>query len=150
MQRIDGQNSSYDLSGFPVDFRPGDTLALVWGAAENVEIGELFGLMNTTTRKYAFEESIHPNRLKSFGLHRPQKIFRRHLLWGLSVGWIIGVSFNAGFGQSFLLLLGCTICGGLVSLPISFIKTVINRRQDGKLIRELNFRALMLLISEAQ
>ena len=42
IRQADGQESAHDLSDFPVDLRPGHSLALVYGAAEGVEEGEFF------------------------------------------------------------------------------------------------------------
>lgn len=144
----DGQESAYDLSDFPVDVRPGHSLGLVYGAAEGVEQGEFFGARNITTGKHKFDESIHCDRLRPFGLYLPSKFYLRRMKWGLIVGAVVGLVGLLFGGDSSIFFAG-VILGLVFSLPIALVQGVIKQLQGQRLVPELNRRALELLLSKS-
>lgn len=143
----DGQESAYDLSDFPVDVRPGHFLALVYGAAKGVEQGEFFGARNITTSKHSFDESIHCDRLRPFGLYLPPKFARKRMKWGLITGAVAGL-IGLFFGGDFSIFVGSAILGFVFSLPVMMVQGVIKQIQGQRLVPELNRQALELLLSK--
>lgn len=69
IREADGQESGFDLSEFPVDARTGRSLSIIFGAAEGVQKGVIFGAMNGSNGKHNFDRSIHCDRLRPFGLY---------------------------------------------------------------------------------
>ena len=145
----DGQESAYDLSDFPVDSRPGHSLALVYGAAEGVEQGQFFGARNITTGKHNFDESIHCDRLAPFGLYLAPRFYRKRVKWGLIVGAVAGL-VGLLFGGDFSIFVGGVILGFVFSLPVMMVQGVIKQIQGQRLVPELNRRASELLLSKSR
>ncbi|RYH66956.1 hypothetical protein [uncultured Xylophilus sp.] len=145
----DGQESAYDLSDFPVDSRPGHSLALVYGAAEGVEQGQFFGARNITTGKYNFDDSIHCDRLAPFGLYLAPRFYRKRVKWGLIVGAVAGL-VGLLFGGDFSIFVGGVILGFVFSLPVMVVQGVIKQIQGQRLVPELNRRASELLLSKSR
>lgn len=144
IRQADGQESAYNLSDFPVDVRPGHSLALVYGAAAGVEQGAFFGARNLTTGKQNFDASIHCDRLAQFGLYLPPKFYRKRMKWGLILGAIVGLLGLLFGGDSSVLVAG-VILGLLLSLPVALTQGVIKQIQGQRLVPELNRRASDLL-----
>lgn len=149
IRQADGQESAYDLSNFPVDSRPGHSLALVYGAAEGVEQGEVFGARNITTNKQNFDASIHCDRLAPFGLYLPPRFYRKRVKWGLIVGAVAGVVGLLFGGDSSVFFAG-VILGLVLSFPVGLVQAVIKQLEGQRLVPELNRRALELLLSKSQ
>ena len=148
LREADGQESAYDLSDFPVDSRPGHSLALVYGAAEGVENGEFFGARNATTGKHNFDQSIHCDRLRPFGLYLTPKFFRRRMKWGLAIGAILGLIGTLSGGGSSIFVAG-VIVGFLFSLLVASVQAVIRQLRGQRLVPELNRRALTVMVSQS-
>ncbi|QNK65810.1 hypothetical protein [Variovorax sp. PAMC26660] len=150
IREADGRESAYDLSDFPVDSRPGHTLALIYGAAKGVEKGEFFGALNSTTGKFSFDESIHSDRLSPFGLYLPPKFYLKRMAWGAGIGALVGLlcSLSARMDMSFFV--AGTILGFVLSLPVMLVQAVIRQLRGQRLVPELNRRALEVLLSESQ
>lgn len=142
------QESAYDLSDFPVNVRPGHSLALIFGAAEGVQEGALFGAMNATTGKFNFDESIHCDRLSPFGLYLTPRFYRKRMKWGLIIGAIAGL-IGLLFGGDSSVFVGGVILGFLFSLPVGLVQMVIKQVQGQRLVPEMNRRALAVLLSES-
>lgn len=144
-----GQDAAYDLSDFAVDVRVGHQLMLVYGAAEGVAEGAFFGAMNTTTGKYAFDESIHCDRLRPFGLYLPAKFYRKRAMWGVVIGVSIGVvcTFLGAKDSSFIV--AGAIFGFILSWPVALVQGVIRQLQGQRLVPKLNHFALVHLISKS-
>lgn len=145
-----GQESAYDLSDFPVDVRPGHSLALIFGAAEGVEDGAFFGAKNATTGKFNFDESIHCDRLSPFGLYLPKKFYRKHMVRGIVIGALIGLLCSLFNGLDISFIVAGVILGFLFSLPLGLVQAAIKQVQGQRLVPELNRRALAVLLSESQ
>lgn len=149
LREADGHESAHDLTNFPVDVRVGHSLSLVFGAAEGVETGEFFGAMNATTGKFAFDQSIHCDRLRPFGLYVPQGFARKRMKWCLVIGVGVGVLWSLfnSLGMSFVV--AGVILGFVLSLPVTLVQTVIKQLQGQRLVPELNDRALAVLVSKS-
>lgn len=149
IRAADGQESAHDLSDFPVDSRPGHSLALVYGAAEGIEQGDFFGARNLTTGKHNFDESIHCDRLSPFGLYLPPNFYRKRVKWGLVGGAVAGL-VGLVSGGDFSIFVGGVIFGLIFSLPIALAQAVIKQIQGQRLVPQLNQCALELLLSKSQ
>ncbi len=145
IREADGQESAYDLSDFPVDSRPGHSLALVYGAAEGVEQGEFFGAKNITTGKHNFDASIHCARLSQFGLYLAPKFYLKRVKWGLGIGASIGLLCSLLNRMDLSFVIAGLILGFLLCLPVALVQAVIKQIQGQRLVPELNRRALELI-----
>jgi hypothetical protein len=150
LREDDGQESAYDLSDFPVDSRPGHSLSLIFGAAGGTSAGEFFGAMNATTGKYNFDESIHCDRLRPFGLYLPPKFYQKRMKWGLVIGISVGLLCSLFNGLDMSFVVAGLILGFVLSLPMMLVQAVIKQLQGQRLVPELNQRALELLLSKGQ
>ena len=150
IRQADGQESAHDLSDFPVDLRPGHSLALVYGAAEGVEEGEFFAARNITTGKHNFDKSIHCDRLRPFGLYLPPKFHRKLMKLGLIIGATVGFLLSLFNGLDMEYVFGGLIVGFLISLPVMLVQGAIKQVQGQRLVPELNRHALDLMLSTSQ
>ena len=146
LRSADGKESAHDLSDFPVDVRIGHSMSLIHGAAEGVEEGACFGAMNNTTGKFAFDESIHCDRLRPFGLYLPPGFYRKRMKWGLIVGTSLGVLCAVSAGGDISFVVGGVILGFLLSLPVALVQGVIKQVQGQRLVPRLNHLALAILV----
>lgn len=147
IREADGEESGYDLSEFPVNSHAGQTLALIYGAAEGVDEGVVFGAMNVSTGKHNFDKSVHCDRLRPFGLYLSPKFYRKRMLWGTILGTITGLIAMFAGGDSSFLVAG-VILGFLFSLPVALVNAVIVQVRGMRLVPELNKRALEVLLSK--
>ena len=147
IREADGHESGFDLSEFPVDARTGHTLSIIYGAAEGVQEGVIFGALNVSTGKHNFDKSVHCDRLRPFGLYLSPKFYRKRMLWGTILGAAAGLTaMFAGGDSSFLV--GGAILGFVFSLPVALVNAVIVQVRGMRLVPELNKRALEVLLSK--
>ncbi|MCR6480893.1 hypothetical protein NU688_32380 [Variovorax sp. ZS18.2.2] len=149
LRDANGQESAHDLTHFPVDSRVGHSVALVYGAAQGVETGEFFGALNVTTGKFNFDESIHCDRLRKFGLYLPSKFYRTRLQWGLAIGAAIGLLCSFSNGMDFSFFIAGSILGFILSLAVALAQAVVKQVQGQRLVPQLNHRALAILLSKS-
>lgn len=142
----DGKESAHDLSEFPVDTRVGHSMSLVYGAAEGIKEGAFFGAMNDTTGKFNFDESIHCERLRPFGLYLPPRFYRTRMKWGLVIGTGIGVLCAISAGTDISFIVAGAILGFILSLPVALGQGVIKQIQGQRLVPRLNHLALAVLV----
>lgn len=142
----DGKESAHDLSKFPVDTRVGHDVSLVYGAAEGIEEGSVFGVLNNTTGKFNFDKSIHADRLRLFGLYLPPGFYRERITWGLIIGTGIGVLCTISAGGDISFVVGGVIFGLLLSLPVALVQAAIKQIQGQRLVPRLNHLALAVLV----
>ena len=146
IRNAEGKDSEHDVSDFFVASRKGHQIALVYGAAEGVNMGEFFGALNISTEKFAFDESIHCDRLRPFNLYIPPKFFRKTLMWGAGIGACIGaVSWMLATRGDFTLVTGGAIVGLILSLPICLVQACRKQWQGQRMVPEINRSALELL-----
>ena len=148
IREADGHESGFDLSEFPVDARTGHSLSIIYGAAEGVQEGVIFGAMNVSTGKHNFDKSVHCDRLRPFGLYLSPKFYRKRIKWGAIIGAIAGllIFFLTSADSSFLVAL--PILGVMFSLPVAVVNAVIVQVRGMRLVPELNKRALEVLMSK--
>ncbi|RYE41706.1 MAG: hypothetical protein EOP24_35770 [Hyphomicrobiales bacterium] len=146
LRKADGRESAFDLTDFPVDVRAGHSLSLVIGAAEGVQEGAVFGAMNNTTGKFNFDESIHCDRLRPFGLYLPPRFYRTRVKWGMIIGTGIGVLCAISAGTDISFIVGGVILGFLLSLPVALVQGVIKQIQGQRLVPRLNHLALAVIV----
>ena len=148
IREADGHESGFDLSEFPVDARTGHTLSIIYGAAEGVQEGVIFGAMNASNGQHNFDKSVHCDRLRPFGLYLPPKFYWKRIKWGAIIGAIAGllIFFLTSADSSFLVAL--PILGVMFSLPVAVVNAVIVQVRGMRLVPELNKRALEVLMSK--
>ncbi|MFE8643790.1 MULTISPECIES: hypothetical protein [Burkholderiales] len=142
----DGKESAHDLSEFPVDSRVGHDMSLVYGAAEGIEEGSVFGALNNTTGKFNFDKSIHCDRLRPLGLYLPPGFYKKRIKWGLIIGTGIGVLCAISAGTDVSFIVAGVIFGFLFSLPVALVQAVIRQVQGQRLVPRLNHLALAVLV----
>ncbi|WP_137860880.1 hypothetical protein [Variovorax sp. 3P27G3] len=142
----DGKESAYDLSDFPVDVRVGHDMSLVYGAAEGIEEGSVFGALNNTTGKFNFDKSIHCDRLRAFGLYLPPGFYKKRMKWGLIIGSGIGVLCAISAGTDVSFIVAGVIVGFLLSLPVALLQGAIKQVQGQRLVPRLNHLALAVVV----
>jgi hypothetical protein len=145
----DGSESKFDLSDFPVDMRVGHKLALVFGAAEGVKDGTVFGAINVTTGKSNFDKSIHCSRLAPFGLYLTPNFYRNRLKLGAAAGLILSLYFCVTQKSIEYAFFGLFM-GTVISIPIAFFQSILWQISGQGLLPELNQLASKFLCSEAK
>lgn len=150
IHREDGQNSAYDLQICPIDYRAGDSLALIFAGTQNIEAGTILGVLNSTTGKFSLNESDDREKLKLLGLGTPLKPLKRLFFQGLFLGWAFGITLNAGLQLPFAYLGLSMLIGTLGALMLALAQIASNKRKRRQRIGDLNFRALTILISQAR
>ncbi len=146
VRKEDGRELAFDLSDFPVDVRAGHSLSLVLGAAEGVQEGAVFGAMNDTTCKYNFNESVHCDRLRPFGLYLPHRFYRTRVKWGVIVGAGFGLLCVLLGGRDMSFVVAGAILGFLLSSLVALAQGVIKQVQGQRLVPRLNHLALAVLL----
>jgi hypothetical protein len=146
LRKADGREAAFDLTDFPVDVRVGHSLSLVVGAAEGVQEGAVFGALNATTGKFNFDESIHCNRLRPFGLYLPPRFYRTRVKWGVVIGTSIGSLCAVLGGTDISFVVAGVILGFLLSWPVALVQGAIRQAQGQRLVPRLNHLALAVLV----
>lgn len=149
IQEADGHESAFDLSDFPLDVRPGHALSLIFGAAEGIQDGTVFGALNTTSGQYSFDRSIHCDRLRPFGLYLPRSFYRKRMQWGLVVGAIGGILCSLLNKWDLSFVVAGVILGLVFSLLLALVQAAIKQLQGQRLVPKLNHLALALLLSKS-
>lgn len=146
LRSADGKESAHDLSECPVDTRVGHQLSLVYGAAEGIDEGSVFGALNNDTGKFNFDQSIHCDRLRPLGLYLPSGFYRKRIKWGLIVGTSLGVLCAISAGTDISFIVAGVILGFLLSLPVALVQGVIKQVQGQRLVPRLNHLALAVIV----
>lgn len=149
IREADGQESVFDLSDFPVDVRPGHSLSLIYGAAEGVSDGAVFGAMNTTSGKYNFDQSEHCDRLRNFGLYLTAGFYRKRMQWGLGIGTIAGILCSLFNKWDLSFVVAGLVLGFVSSLLVALMQAAIKQLQGQRLVPKLNHLALAILLSKS-
>lgn len=146
IQADDGSESKFDLSDFPVDIRIGHRLALVFGAAEGIKDGTVFGALNVTTGKSNFDQSIHCSRLAPFGLYLTPNFYKNRLKFGAAAGLILSLYFCVTQKSLEYAFFGLFM-GTAISLPIAFLQSILWQISGQGLLPELNRLASKFLLA---